>query len=188
MLIGSVVAQETRDGEIGPSSQGLMTVSLEIINSPQSTITIINPGGGNSSIPAFVSERLIEALGNNNNANFPVCLAVPGNYEATVTVTSTEEEQFLVADDGSKIPFTLKLNGNSGQTGNNGNGQSARYKPSDELSCNEDTGLDVEINIGDVVPGNANNARGNNGRANTSNAGNNINSYKGSFKLLIRIE
>ncbi|MFT7547834.1 MAG: hypothetical protein ACI9VI_001675 [Candidatus Azotimanducaceae bacterium] len=179
LLLGSVAAQESRDGELGPSSYGELSLTLEITNRPNPTITLINRGGGSSAIPAFVAEKLLNALGDKNNANFPVCLAIPGNYEATVSITTSAEEQFLISGDGSKIPFTLKLNGNSSPNGNNGNGQSARYKPSDDLSCSEGSGLDVEINLGEPLPDNSNNARGNS---------RNLKSYRGSFKLLIRVE
>jgi hypothetical protein len=178
-LLAGVTAQESLNGELAEVSYGEISVSLEITNRPNPTLTLINRGNGNTAIPAFVAEALTKALSNSNNASFPVCLLVTSNQEVTVSVVSSVNEQYLTGDDGSRMPFALKLNGND-KGSNNGNGQSTKYKPNDNLSCSEDSALDVEITLGESLA--------KTGSSVSANGINKPTAYRGSFKLLIRAE
>jgi len=144
-FLGDAEGQDSNAGDLGATSKGQISFSLEITNRPNPTITLINNGGGTSSIPAFVADRLTQALSDKRNANFPVCIAGTTGEEITVFVESqTAEDQFISASDGIKIPFDVTIKGNSGTQAK---GKKAQYRPNPAVTCAESTALEVEISI-----------------------------------------
>lgn len=139
------IAQETDSGDLAPSSTGQIVMSLEITNRPNPTLSLTNRRGSIASIPQFVEERLLPALTGRNNFNFPLCLAGTGGNEVTVIAQSSDDgTQFLLSDDGSKIPFGVTVKGNAA---NQLADRKTQYRRSDDIDCNADSALEVTITI-----------------------------------------
>ena len=144
-------AQETNDGKLRSQSLGRINLSLEVTNRPNPTLTLINRGGGSSSIPGFVGETLTRALGQNRNVEFPVCIADGVGGEITVSVENEEnEERVLTGTNGEKIPFEVSIKGNKGLASENPK-RVQHIKPENE-ACSEDSTMKVKITLPEDVP------------------------------------
>lgn len=144
-------AQETNDGKLRSQSLGRINLSLEITNRPNPTLTLVNRGGGSTSIPGFVEETLTRALSQNRNAEFPVCIADGSGGEITVSVENDEtEERMFTGPNGEKIPFEVSIKGNKGLA--NEDAKKVQYiKPENEV-CNEDSSMKIKITLPDDAP------------------------------------
>ena len=144
--IGSVqlVAQESNNGNLEIYSSGYLKLGLEVTNG-NSKVSVINSNGQIEQLPAFVAEKMMEALNNGRSSNFPLCLS--GNEEA-VTVTVGNGNKVLETGGGSQVPFEIFLASSLGEGSDargRKRGQKAQYQPRPEKLCDEESALQVEI-------------------------------------------
>jgi hypothetical protein len=155
-LIAAVqlVAQESNNGNLEIYSSGYLQLGLKITNG-NPKVSVINANGQIEQLPAFVAEKMIEALNNGRSSNFPLCLSGDGEV---VTVAVGSGDKVFETVDGSQVPFEIFLASSLGESSDalgQNRGQKAQYQPRQEGLCDEESALQVEIVLEDAYQPNS---------------------------------
>ncbi len=147
----SVLAQDKNDGQLSRLSSGRISMSLEITNSSNPILKLVDSQGLGSTISGFLEQPLTRRLAETGQVEIPVCLAGNGESEFTVSVAAEDGgEMMLTGANGEKFPYEVNIKGNRGARSDSS--KKVQYRPPEDGSCDVDSALKVEINLSETLP------------------------------------